>query len=132
MLYFPYLHCLSSVLIPRFVASWVRPETSPGHSPVTSLSWGPWGNLLVSACPLESCLVVWDVPIGLTTPIHRTRDSGVALVAWSPDGCRVFAGGVSSAFRVWETKSWTNECWADFSGRCKVRTNQTKVRGQLV
>ncbi len=102
------------------MASWIRPESSPGHYPVTSLSWSPWGNLLVSACPRNASLVVWDVPMGLATRVQRGRGKGVALVSWSPDGCRVVTGGVSSVIRVWETGLWTNQCWADFDGRCKV------------
>ncbi len=100
--------------------NWVRVETSPGHTPISSLSWSPQGNLLVSASPADVSLVAWDVPMGVGTRVTRTKGGGQTLVRWSPDGLRVFAASVSAVFRVWETQSWTCEMWTNLSGRCQV------------
>lgn len=107
----------------RFVSTWVRYESSPGHTPITSLSWSPWGNFIVSACPRDDSVIIWDVPLGVSTRVRRGKTGGVANVAWSPDGHRVFAGGVAPVFHVWGTENWTSERWRKLKGRCKVSTS---------
>ena len=104
----------------RFVSTWVRYECSPGHAPITSLSWSPWGNFIVSSSPRDSSLLLWDIPLGVGTCVGRGTGGGVARVAWSPDGRHVFAGKVSAVFQVWETSRWTSEQWGNSKGRCKV------------
>ena len=104
----------------RILTSWVRVETSPQHAPVSSLSWSPQGNFLVSASPSDTSLITWDIPMGVGTRMKRTKGGGLTFVSWSPDGLRVFAASVSSVFRVWETQNWTCEMWTHLSGRCKV------------
>ena len=107
----------------RFLTTWVRVESSPGHTPVTSISWSPHGNFLVSASPADYSLITWDIPMGVATRIRRSGGGGVTMVTWSPDGQRVFAGCASSMFRMWETQKWTCEKWTNTTGRCKVRCN---------
>ncbi len=102
------------------MTTWVRIEYCPGHAPISALSWSPYGNFLVSASPLDTNLVVWDVPMGVATKVQRSTGGGVTNVRWSPDGARVFAGCKSSLFRVWETLQWSCEKWTNSNGRCKV------------
>ena len=124
--YFSCLHTfllslsLSLSLSCRFLTSWVRVETSPGHAPITSLSWSPHGNFLVSASPADNSLITWDIPIGVATRIKRAKGGGLNHVLWSPDSQKVFVASVESVFRVWETQNWTCEKWTNFCGRCKV------------
>ena len=70
--------------------------------------------------------------MGVATRIRRSGGGGVAMVTWSPDGQRVFAGCASSMFRVWETQKWTCEKWTNTSGRCKVRCSNYKYGISLV
>lgn len=104
----------------RFVSAWVRYESSPGHTPITSLSWSPWGNFIVSSCPRDNNLMLWDIPLGVGTRVTPRKRGGVANVSWSPDGRRVFAGNVTTVFHVWKTEKWRSERWQNFKGRCKV------------
>ena len=112
---------LSLSLSLRFLTSWVRVETSPGHTPITSLSWSPHGNFLVSASPADNSLITWDIPMGVATRVKRAKGGGLNQVLWSPDSQKVFSASVESVFRVWETQNWTCEKWTNFCGRCKVK-----------
>lgn len=64
--------------------------------------------------------MLWDIPLGVGTTVKRGKTGGVASVSWSPDGHRVFAGGVAPVFHVWGTENWTSERWQNPKGRCKV------------
>ena len=110
----------------------MRYESSPSHTPITSLSWSPWGNFVVCSSPRDNSLLLWDIPLGVGTCIRRGSRGGVASVAWSPDGRRVFAGSVSALFHVWETKKWTCERWQNFKGRCKVRCDHRAYMGNQI
>uniref|UniRef100_A0A8C8CJY1 Aladin seven-bladed propeller domain-containing protein n=1 Tax=Oncorhynchus tshawytscha TaxID=74940 RepID=A0A8C8CJY1_ONCTS len=79
----------------------------PGHSPVTSMAWSPNGSLLVSASPMDTAMLVWDVAVEIT------------YLSWSPDGSCVLAATPSYLFRVWETRMWTCERWPCLKGRCQ-------------
>ncbi|KAI2661045.1 Aladin [Labeo rohita] len=51
----------------------------PGHSPITSIVWSPTGSLLVSASPVDTSMMVWDVAAESCVPLQRSA-------CWSPDG----------------------------------------------
>lgn len=104
----------------RLLSSWVRGETLAGHCLLTSISWSPHGDLLVSASPVDSNLVVWDLMLGVSTRIPLATGGGLTAVSWSPDGRRVLAASTSSVFRVWETQNWTCDKWTNASSRCKA------------
>ena len=95
-------------------------ETSPGHIPVSSVSWSPQANYVISGSAADSNLIVWDVPMGVATRVRRTEGGGVNLVCVSPTGRRVFAASVGNVMRVWETAMWTCEKWTNSSGRCQA------------
>ena len=107
--------------VPRLLSSWVRTETVPGHCVITSISWSPHGDLLISASPVDAHLVVWDVMLGVATRISVATGGGLVAVAWSPDGRRVLTTSTMSVFRVWETRNWTCDKWTNASSRCRVR-----------
>uniref|UniRef100_A0A4W6EYV2 Achalasia, adrenocortical insufficiency, alacrimia n=1 Tax=Lates calcarifer TaxID=8187 RepID=A0A4W6EYV2_LATCA len=90
----------------------------PGHSPVTSIAWSPSGSLLVSASPVDTAVMVWDVAAESCVPLQRLGGGGVTFLSWSPDGSHVLASTPSTLFRVWETRMWTCERWPCVKGRC--------------
>lgn len=91
----------------------------PGHSPVTSIAWSPNGSLLVSASPMDTAMMVWDVASESCVPLQRVGGGGVTFLSWSPDGSHVLASTPSALFRVWETRMWTCERWPCVKGRCQ-------------
>ncbi|XP_023669191.1 aladin [Paramormyrops kingsleyae] len=92
----------------------------PGHSPVTSIAWCPNGSLLLSASPVDTAMMVWDVAGENCVPLQRVGGGGVTLLSWAPDGSRVLAATPSSLFRIWETRMWTCEHWPCLKGRCQT------------
>uniref|UniRef100_A0A4W3JC59 Aladin WD repeat nucleoporin n=1 Tax=Callorhinchus milii TaxID=7868 RepID=A0A4W3JC59_CALMI len=92
----------------------------PGHCPVTSLAWCPKGGLLLSASPVDTSMLIWDVATEICVPLQRVGGGGVTYLAWSPDGNRVLATTPSSVFRVWETRTWTCERWPTLNGQCQT------------
>uniref|UniRef100_A0A8C5CSM0 Achalasia, adrenocortical insufficiency, alacrimia n=1 Tax=Gadus morhua TaxID=8049 RepID=A0A8C5CSM0_GADMO len=91
----------------------------PGHSPVTSIAWSPSGSLLVSASPVDTSMMVWDVAAESSVPLQRVGGGGVSFLSWSPDGSHVLAATPAPLFRVWETRMWTCERWPSLKGRCE-------------
>ncbi|KAM8829390.1 aladin isoform 2-T2 [Synchiropus picturatus] len=91
----------------------------PGHSPVTSIAWSPSGSLLVSASPMDTAMMVWDVAAENCVPLQRVGGGGVTFLSWSPDDGHVLASTPSALFRVWETRMWTCERWPSVKGRCQ-------------
>ncbi|KAL2102007.1 hypothetical protein ACEWY4_003768 [Coilia grayii] len=91
----------------------------PGHAPVTSIAWAPSGSILVSASPVDTAMLVWDVAAEICVPLQRVGGGGVTFLSWAPDGGRVLAATPSALFRVWETWMWTCERWPCLKGRCQ-------------
>ncbi|KAK1151236.1 aladin isoform X1 [Acipenser oxyrinchus oxyrinchus] len=94
--------------------------SQPGHSPVTSLAWSPSGAILLSASPVDTAMMVWDVAGESCVPLQRVGGGGVTFLSWAPDGSRVLAATPSALFRVWETSMWTCERWPTLTGRCQT------------
>ncbi|XP_066423852.1 aladin isoform X1 [Molothrus aeneus] len=92
----------------------------PGHSPVTSLAWAPSGERLLSASPVDTAMLVWDVSTETCVQLQWFGGGGVTYLAWSPDGSKVLAATPSAVFRVWEAQMWTCERWPTIRGRCQT------------
>ncbi|XP_068853795.1 aladin isoform X2 [Aphelocoma coerulescens] len=92
----------------------------PGHSPVTSLAWAPSGERLLSASPVDTAMLVWDVSTESCVQLQWFGGGGVTYLAWSPDGSKVLAATPSAVFRVWEAQMWTCERWPTIRGRCQT------------
>ncbi|XP_065610730.1 aladin [Cyrtonyx montezumae] len=92
----------------------------PGHSPVTSLAWAPSGKLLLSASPVDTAMLVWDVSTESCVRLQWFGGGGVTFLAWSPDGSKVLAATPSAVFKVWEAQTWTCEKWPTIKGRCQT------------
>uniref|UniRef100_A0A8B9CAB1 Aladin WD repeat nucleoporin n=1 Tax=Anser brachyrhynchus TaxID=132585 RepID=A0A8B9CAB1_9AVES len=92
----------------------------PGHGPVTSLAWAPSGGLLLSASPVDTAMLVWDVSTENCVQLQWFGGGGVTFLAWSPDGSKVLAATPSAVFRVWEAQMWTCERWPTIKGRCQT------------
>lgn len=96
-------------------------ETSPRHVPVTTISWCPRANYLISGSADDSHIIVWDIAMCIGNRVRRKEGRGVYLVSVSPDGGHVFAASVSNVMRVWETENWTCEKWINASSsRCQA------------
>ncbi|KAG7269273.1 hypothetical protein CRUP_024900, partial [Coryphaenoides rupestris] len=91
----------------------------PGHAPVTSIAWSPSGSLLVSASPVDTSMMVWDVAAESCVALQRVGGGGVTFLSWSPDGSHVLASTPAPLLRVWETRTWTCERWPGLKGRCQ-------------
>ncbi|XP_032067828.1 aladin isoform X1 [Thamnophis elegans] len=92
----------------------------PGHSPITSLAWAPSGGLLLSASPVDTSMLVWDVSTENCIQLQWFGGGGVTYLAWSPDGSKVLAATPSAVFRVWEVQMWTYEKWPTIKGPCRT------------
>ncbi|XP_058017574.1 aladin-like [Ahaetulla prasina] len=92
----------------------------PGHSPITSLAWAPSGGLLLSASPVDTSMLVWDVSTENAIQLQWFGGGGVTYLAWSPDGSKVLAATPSAVFRVWEVQMWTYEKWPTIKGPCRT------------
>ncbi|KAF7240283.1 Aladin [Varanus komodoensis] len=92
----------------------------PGHSPITSLAWAPSGGLLLSASPVDTAMLVWDVSTENCIQLQWLGGGGVTYLAWSPDGSKVLAATPSAVFRVWEVQMWTCEKWPTIKGACQT------------
>ncbi|KAM9367123.1 aladin [Phaethornis superciliosus] len=91
----------------------------PGHSPVTTLAWAPSGDRLLSASPMDTAMLVWDVSTENCVQLQWFGGGGVTFLSWSPDGSKVLAASPSAVFRVWEAQMWTCERWPTIKGRCQ-------------
>jgi len=83
-----------------------RPSTScatvlqrPHHSPVTSVTWSPQGDVLLTASAADTAIYVWDVAMEKFVALRRVGGGGLSLVTWSPDGSKVFAATTGIIFR---------------------------------
>ncbi|XP_077978490.1 aladin-like [Glandiceps talaboti] len=112
-------HLDPTSLSTRPSSSSVQVLSCNGHVPVTQIEWHPDGDLLVSASPTDTAMMIWNVAMEICEPIRRLGGGGVSLLKWSPDGSKVFAGTPSSVIRVWETQTWSCERWSNISGRCQ-------------
>uniref|UniRef100_A0A3P9J7Z3 Achalasia, adrenocortical insufficiency, alacrimia n=1 Tax=Oryzias latipes TaxID=8090 RepID=A0A3P9J7Z3_ORYLA len=97
----------------------------PCHAPVTSIAWSPSGALLLSASPMDTSMMVWDVAAESCVPLQRVGGGGVTFLSWSPDGSHVLASTPSALFRL-DLQTWlfgvTNQ------GAIVVNSN-TEVKG---
>lgn len=88
--------------------------------PIISLSWCPQGRLLACATPTDSTLLIWDIPLRISTKLQRVQGGGISSVNWSSSGNRLFVSHINALCRVWETTQWTCEKWTNLAGRCKA------------
>uniref|UniRef100_A0A1B6C7V6 Aladin seven-bladed propeller domain-containing protein n=2 Tax=Clastoptera arizonana TaxID=38151 RepID=A0A1B6C7V6_9HEMI len=90
--------------------------TRPNHKFVTSISWSPMGDLLISASPCDNTMYVWDVALEVPVPLRRVLGRGISFVTYSPNSLKVFAATTNIVFRVWETMKWNPDLWSVASG----------------
>ncbi|XP_070565032.1 aladin-like [Ptychodera flava] len=112
-------HIDPASLSTRPSTSSVQVLTQNGHAPVTQIDWHPNGDLLVSASPADTAMMVWNVAMETCVALRRIGGGGVSLLRWSPNSFKVFAAAPCSVFRVWETQAWSCERWSNVLGRCK-------------
>lgn len=88
-----------------------------GHSPIVSLSWSPFGDLLATAAALDVAIRVWDVDTNRSEAIKRSAGGGKSLVKWAPDGSKLFSASLGIIFRMWNCSNWSSERWDVGEGR---------------
>ncbi|XP_078446855.1 transducin/WD40 repeat-like superfamily protein [Wolffia australiana] len=83
---------------------------------VTALSWSPTGRYLASASCQSSSFTIWDVALGIGTPIRRGL-GGICMLKWSSTGDYFFTAKLDGTFYLWETSTWTSERWSSTGGQ---------------
>ncbi|KAG7200742.1 hypothetical protein KM043_001291 [Ampulex compressa] len=90
------------------------------HAPVTSVTWHPEGNLLVSCSPADLNMIIWDISNKEGVPLKRVGGGGLCFTRWSSCGSRLFAATCRNIFRVWNTgmaTPWRPDKWTVPGGR---------------
>lgn len=90
------------------------------HAPVTSVTWNPEGDLLVSSSLTDSNMIIWDVSRESGIPLKRVGSGGLCFTRWSSCGSRLFSASCSKVFRIWNIGTgapWMPEKWTVSSGR---------------
>ena len=102
--------------------AWMRLYATSKHHDIVSISWCPRGDLLASASPSSSDVMIWNVDTGLSTPLTCTYGHGVHIVRWSYNYYYLFAGAFTNKIFIWETRSWRCESWKLTNGMCQCAT----------
>lgn len=113
-------HIEPTSLAKRPSSSSVQVLQQSGHCPITSLSWSPDGRILMSASPVDTAMIAWEIAMEAGTPLRRYGGGGVSIALWSPDGSKLLAATPSNLFRIWETRRWSCEKWSTSTGCCKT------------
>ena len=90
------------------------------HAPVTSVTWHPQGDLLVSCSPADANMIIWDTCKKEGVPLRRVGGGGLSFTRWSSCGSQLFAATCRNVFRVWNTgvaTLWRADKWTVPSGR---------------
>src|SRR6185369_1429656 len=106
---------------------WARQANDRGTNAV---SFSPDGKILVSAGNNENDvnpIRVWDAETGnllRDIPDENDGSDGIKRMAFSPDGKLLLTTGNSTAFKLWNAKTW--EVWRGF------KTNEEQRSGNWV
>ena len=83
----------------------------PGHEGfVEAVAFNPDGSLLASAgaprVPAyavnpDRTLKIWDLAAGVASTVYSAHHRGGRALAWSPDGSRLFSGGMDGRLKAW-------------------------------
>ncbi|XP_053984736.1 aladin-like [Hylaeus volcanicus] len=90
------------------------------HAPVTSVTWHPQGDLLVSCSPADTNMIIWDTSKREGVPLRRVGGGGLCFTRWSSCGTQLFAATCRNIFRVWNTgvaTLWHADKWTVPNGR---------------
>jgi len=92
----------------------------PKFEPITTLSWSPCGRYLAVGSPNSTNVLIWNVNSGTNTLLQPGITGGVTIIKWSPNGNYLFAGGIGGTVRCWETLTWRQQGWSQFSDVCQA------------
>lgn len=69
------------------------------HMPVTSVTWHPHGDLLVSCSPADTNMIIWDTSKKEGVPLRRVGGGGLCFTRWSSSGSQLFSASCRNIFR---------------------------------
>lgn len=69
------------------------------HVPVTSVTWHPQGDLLVSCSPADTNMIIWDTSKEEGIPLKRVSGGGLCFARWSSCGSQLFVATCRNVFR---------------------------------
>ncbi|XP_076293843.1 aladin isoform X2 [Lasioglossum baleicum] len=90
------------------------------HVPVTSVTWHPQGDFLVSCSPADTNMIIWDTSKKQGIPLKRVGGGGLCFTRWSSSGSQLFTASCRNIFRVWNTgmaTMWHTDKWTVPNGR---------------
>lgn len=102
--------CLFKIVFVYFISGFCLKASRPSisnaiivhrinHRCITSLTWGPRGDILISAASEDMEILVWDVELDRTSALKRPGYSGNVLVRFSPSGDKLFTASTGLVFR---------------------------------
>lgn len=97
------------------------------HKFITSLTWSPQGDILVSAASEDMEILVWNVELDRTSSLKRPGYSGNVLVKFSPSGEKLFTASTGLVFRYCYTKLKIRRFYPIFIGYLIVKTGIRSV-----
>ncbi|KAF5283918.1 hypothetical protein FQR65_LT13679 [Abscondita terminalis] len=90
------------------------------HKPVVSIAWNKGGDILASASPCDSIILMWNVEMNETSSLNESSGYGNCLVKWSPKGTKFLSATTNLLFRVWGCQEWKAERWDVLTGRVQA------------
>ena len=81
--------------------------TANHDAQVSVLEFSPDGRMLVTASTASGNVSIWDVASGRSLQILPADRTGIASVAWRPDGKQLVTVGSEANMKVWRVGDWT-------------------------
>ncbi|MDD5285969.1 MAG: caspase family protein [Desulfuromonadaceae bacterium] len=88
-----------------------------GHHEITSVTFSPDGNYLISGGNMKDSLKLWDIATGREIRTFIGDRDAIYSVAFSPDGRYLLSGGANHTINLWDVR--TGKEMRAFKGRTK-------------
>lgn len=98
------------------MGAWCQVYRFAGIAPVNALTWSPGGRFLAAASANDSQVVIIDTVNDTQTPLSQLVAGNISKMYWSPNDEYLFVlSADSNTFRVFNTRNWSSERWAQLS-----------------